>query len=420
MVNADVLVIGAGVAGLAAAQELRRARLSVLVLEARERAGGRVFTQREPGLPVAVELGAEFLHGRAPELFDIVRSERLEATEVQADRWCSIERRLERCSDWWDKVESIFESMSDEGADRSFADHLRKLDATEDAKLWATGYVEGFNAADAARISVHSLVQANRAADEIDGSHTFRLLQGYDGIVRALARELDIRKGAKVTRISWRRGAVTVETLAGSYTARAAVVTLPLGVWHAGIVPFEPELAHKREAAGRLAIGEVIRITFRFQTRFWEAITPNLMFLQSDDAAMPTWWTAAPSDAPLLTGWAAAAQGRALAGLPREEMANRALDALGRILNTDPRPFVDTWHTHDWQADPLARGAYSYIPVGAMDAPARLAEPIEDTLFFAGEATNTEGHGGTVHGAIATGLRAANETIACLQGSTVT
>jgi monoamine oxidase len=420
MGDADVLVLGAGAAGLGAAQELRRAGLKPLVIEGRNRIGGRIFTQREPGLPVAIELGAEFIHGRPREIFDIVNSEKLHATEVLGDRWCSFDRRLEPCNEWWDKVESIFEAMKSDGADETFAEHLAAQDAPEDVKLWATGFVEGFNAADADRISVQSLVQANEASDQIEGSHTFRLLGGYDAVVRALARDLDIRMGAKGVAVRWTRGAVAVETIAGTHQAPCAVITLPLGVWQAGEVAFEPELADKREAAAQLAIGEVIRVTFRFRERFWDRLTPNMMYLHSDDGTMPTWWTAAPSDAPLLTGWAAARHGRSLTGLSRDEVRDRALDALSRILKVEARPFLDTWHTHDWQADPLSRGAYSYVPAGAMDAPRRLAAPVEDTLFFAGEATNTEGHGGTVHGAIATGIRAARETIAAARGSTRT
>ena len=229
-----------------------------------------------------------------------------------------------------------------------------------------------------------------------------------------------MRNGVKAVAVQWRRGAVRIETIAGAYQAPFAILTLPLGVWQAGAVAFEPDLIDKRDAASRLAVGEVIRISFRFRERFWERLTPNMMFLHSDDATMPTWWSAAAADAPLLTGWAAAHAGGSLSGLSREEVRDRALDALGRILSTNPRPFVDTWHTHDWQSDPMSMGAYSYIPAGEMDAPGRLAAPVEDTLFFAGEATNTEGHGGTVHGAIATGRRAARETIAALRGSTRT
>jgi monoamine oxidase len=415
MADADVIVVGAGVAGLAAARELKRAGFTTLVVEGRNRIGGRIYTQREPGLPVAIELGAEFIHGRPREVCDLLREEGLRPSEVPGTRWCSIGGRLEPCNDWWDKVESIFETMDDKGPDRTFAEHLASVDADDERKFRATAFVEGFNAARADRISVHSLVQANKASEEIEGSHSYRLLDGYDWVVRALARDLDIRTGAKATRVRWRSGAVTVETIAGDFRASRAVLTLPLGVLQAGAVAFEPELYGKREAANLLAVGEVVRVTFRFRERFWEARTPGLSYLHSDDLTMATWWSAAPSDAPVLTGWAAAKQGRALSGLTRDQIAERALDALARILALDPRPFVDTWHTHDWQSDPLSRGAYSYIPVGALECPRRLAAAVEDTLFFAGEATNTEGHGATVHGAIATGMRAAREAVAALR-----
>jgi monoamine oxidase len=200
-------------------------------------------------------------------------------------------------------------------------------------------------------------------------------------------------------------------------------MTLPLSILQTpDAVRFEPDLRNKREAAGRLAMGEVIRVTMRFRERFWQSGVPaarnhdlsKLSFLFSHDAEFPTWWSVYPIHVPVLTGWAAGARAERLAKLPEHSIICEALAALARIT-AEPehrlRDLLEAAHLHNWQTDPFTRGAYSYIPENAMDAPEQLAAPVEGTLFFAGEATDTVGFEGTVHGAIATGDRAAREVI---------
>jgi monoamine oxidase len=206
-----------------------------------------------------------------------------------------------------------------------------------------------------------------------------------------------------------------------------AVITLPLGVLRApsdapGGVRFDPELKEKQEAINKLAMGAVTKIVMRFRERFLERRVfptqpsgrrlPPLGFLHSRDEYFPTWWSSLPLRAPILTGWAGGLAAERLAPRGDEFVVGRAPDSLGRLLGLRRERLADlliAWYTRDWQADPYSRGAYSYIPVGGQDAPRLLAEPIEDTLFFAGEATDLDGQNGTVHGAMASGRRAAGE-----------
>jgi monoamine oxidase len=183
-------------------------------------------------------------------------------------------------------------------------------------------------------------------------------------------------------------------------------------------------LKEKQEAVNKLAMGAVTKIVLRFRERFWEQSVfltqpsgrrlPPLGFLHARDEYFPTWWTSLPLRAPILTGWAGGPAAERLAMRGEEFVVGRALDSLCRLLRLGRERLADlliAWYTRDWQADPYTRGAYSYIPVGGLDAPRLLAEPIEDTLFFAGEATDFEGQNGTVHGAMASGRRAAGEII---------
>lgn len=442
--GADVLVIGAGAAGLAAARDLATAGLSVLVLEARDRIGGRVHTLREPQLPVPVELGAEFIHGESRETWEIVERANLLACEVSERHWLLRGGELTTTDEFWSKLEEVFERMKREGGrDRTFAEFLAENREDEQSREAARLYVEGFHAARSERAGTRGLVLAEEASDRTGGDKQFRVLDGYGRVTgwlhdEVLRRGGEIRLGAVVTEVRWRPGGLELTTRGtenegDTYTASRAVVTLPLGLLRTqdgkGAVRFSPELPEKREAAKRLEVGYVVRVTLRFRSRFWEELElpsgdgkrnlSEMAFLHSPDAAVPTWWTALPVRAPVLVGWAGGTAADGLSGKGEEFVVENALASLARVLGVaraEVEGQLEAAYAHDWQADPFSRGAYSYLPVGGVEAQEMLARPVEGTLFFAGEATNTDGHNGTVHGAIATGRRAAREVLGSLRG----
>jgi monoamine oxidase len=289
-------------------------------------------------------------------------------------------------------------------------------------------------------VSVQALIHEQRAAAASDGDRAFRVAHGYDHLVAALAANCDpsrvtIHLGTIARRVIWQRGHVEIHTErvdmpgGSSFNARHAVITLPLGVLQAPIdvhssVQFHPLVADHADAARQLAMGQVVKVTLRFRERFWEherlALATESMdprqvsFVYGRGAALPTWWTAYPAIAPQLTGWAGGPPAARLVNQPEHVIIDHALDALADVLSL-PRGRIEAaligTHTHNWHADPFARGAYSYVTVSGMDAVRAIAAPVEDTLFFAGEATNTDGQTGTVHGAIATGRRAAREIL---------
>lgn len=214
--NADVVVIGAGIAGLACAQALCDAGLRVTVLEARDRIGGRIFTHRPGATETPVELGAEFIHGRPRDVWNIVDRSGLRTHEVTGGRW-SLEQGMAPANAAWAEIGNIFQRIDPAGPDQSFADFLKRNwpDLPEQAKTWATSYVEGFHAAPADRISIHSLMRWQRADKEIGGHNGFRLLDGFDTLVQSLLAAikpnlLTLRLSTVATRISWGKGAVEV------------------------------------------------------------------------------------------------------------------------------------------------------------------------------------------------------------------
>jgi monoamine oxidase len=436
----DVLIIGAGAAGLSAALELSRAGVRVEILEARDRVGGRMFTLHDAMLNHHIELGAEFVHGLAPEIWLPVQQHNLKVTEVHGDLWCSIDGKLDRCN-FFAKADKILSAMDDDFADKnksdeSFLDFLvRRFPGKdhEEAKQWATGYVSGFNAANPGLVSARWLVDSRRADEQIEGERAFHVAGGYKSLVDILLRELndlnvDIRLNTIVTGIKWKSG--SVEILANGpqpetrFEASRTLVTLPLGVLQStGFVRFEPDLPQqKREAMGKLAMGKVVRVALCFRERFWQDLhgtsdsrsLADASFLFSRDNFFPTWWTQMPESVPIITGWAAAKSAEKLAGMSEPAIIDKAIESLSSLLQVK-KSRVESQLTasyfHDWDSDPFSQGAYSYVKVGGEGSQQTLGSPISDTLFFAGEATDISGHNGTVHGAIASGQRAAQEIL---------
>lgn len=433
--DAEIGVIGAGAAGLEAARRLRAAGRETILLEARGRIGGRLWTLHPEGWPAAVELGAEFIHGNPVEL----RGLEAESAGERED-WSEIEGKLQPAGEFAGGAGRVFAAMAAHRpprADCSFTALLATVPGvTAAARAGALGFIEGFEAADPAEISVFAL-NRERAAEEADTTEESghegvdegprRPRGGFDALLRQLDPGGSVELGAVVEQIVWRRGEVCIRARQNggerTWRVRQALITLPLGVLQRNPDLFEPRLEAKRAALAGLVMGGALRVTLRLRRAVWEGVTDDtgrrmerLGFLfgrAGESGHFPTWWVAPGAEQ--ITGWAAGRHAWALAGWPAERVIGRALDDLAARLRL-PRRELEAGlleaHTHDWQSDPWARGAYSYIRAGAVDAPAALAAPLEETLHFAGEATDNSGRHATVHGALRSGARAAAEILA--------
>jgi monoamine oxidase len=393
----DAIVIGAGVAGLAAARELQLRRRDVIVLEARDRIGGRVHTLRPREWPVPIEAGAEFVHGRSETLLPLAR----EAREVRGGRYLGA---LGRRDDLWASVMEKLEKLPS-AQERTVAEALRtlrwRLRTTGEERQLAADFLEGFNAARLDRASVKAIVQQLRASARIEGDRIARLPRGYDVVPHRLARGLRIALENRVRLVRWSASGVQVLTDARRWEGRRAIVTLPLGVLQGGAVRFEPPLpGWKSSAIAALAMGPVVKVALLFDAPHWP---DDLSFLQAHGEAVPTFWRPLPSRAPALVGWAAGRKADALRG---KDPLDAALGSLSSVLKKRVQPVRAL--AFDWQKDELSRGAYSWVPVNSMKAQRALARRV-GPLHFAGEATHFDGACGTVHGAIETGIRAARE-----------
>jgi len=429
----DIVIVGAGAAGLAAAAELGRAGRSVLVLEARARIGGRIWSLDEPGLPVAVELGAEFIHGRPAPTFSLLKKAGLAAVDSPRVRFVARDGRLEPRSDG--PYTEIRRALKRElGALRSrdisvlaLLERLRRQGLPEETAMFARRMVEGYEAADPARASARAIAEDWSAG--ADGH--FRPAGGYGAMMRWLLGEcegtgVELRLGSVVRAVRWKRGSVEV---AGSsrrarFQARAprAIITLPLGVLQApagapGAVRFTPALREKRQALEGLRCGAVVKAALRLRAAFWEDLDGgryrDASFFHDPQAAFPTFWTALPERTPLMIAWAGGPKARRLARASDPEMRCEAVASLQSVFGARAQVArrLDAFRVHDWQRDPYARGAYSYVAVGGEGAREALAASLRGTLYFAGEAADFEGEHGTVAGALRSGKRAARQVI---------
>jgi monoamine oxidase len=419
----EVLIIGAGVAGLTAAGDLTAAGARVLVLEARDRLGGRVMTHHTPDGPI--ELGAEFVHGTVEETLSVAREAALPLRETDrgAPRVTGAGRETaEETSDIFSAMDVVLAHASPDGPDESFQHLVDRVDAGAEIKARCLALVRGYHAADPDRISVRSLLK-NTAADERPGANRqFRFTNGYDGLVAAIFQRIDparcdVRLDTVVTAVAWGHQRVVVRTSTGQeFAAPRLIVTVPLGVLKAGAIEFSPKLADKEEIIGRLEMGDAERVSLCLASDAWVAPDrfPAGGFLMTGEPPFPVWWVSRPPPFPVITGWSGGRNARALGELGGAARVDVAVAALAAALGADAgrlRQDLRGGFSHNWLADPFARGAYSYAGVGGSEAGTELAVPIDRTLFFAGEATESDGQNGTVHGAIASGRRAAKQAL---------
>jgi monoamine oxidase len=410
----SVLIIGGGISGLTAARELLRNGCVVTVLEAKKRFGGRIHTIREGKLPI--ELGAEFIHGKSKPLLKAIHEAGLTTHEVPEGSRIFEKGKLKPIQ-IWEEVGKVMNRISPRGADRSFKEFIDRQKCDERTRRLMLMFVQGFDAAHPDRISAQALRVAERSAEKMEGDAQGRVNEGYSALVGYFENEIrshggTLVKGAPVRRVRWKSGAVeAIVHRSGSdemFPAEAALITLPIGIWKAREVLFDPPLPKKQKAAEAMQFGNVVKITLVFRKPWWPKA--NFGFIQAPDEPIPTWWSD-PRGA-TLTGWAGGQVADNLPATSPARLESLALSTLQKIFGVKAlRKKLVASHSYNWADDPQVRGAYSYIPVGGLNLPKVLASPVKKTLFFAGEATALDAQMGTVFGALESGLRAAKEIL---------
>ncbi|NJP12267.1 MAG: NAD(P)-binding protein [Leptolyngbyaceae cyanobacterium RU_5_1] len=421
---AEVIIIGAGIAGLAAASKLQSNGHDVIVLEARDRIGGRIWTDRSLGFPI--DLGATWIHKmRGNPLTDLVYRFNLNTQITNYDKHWVYDSQGNLLEDEaQDRLEArlatVLKAVGKRRKQmaRADADDMSLQDAV-DAVIPAWGLstqerqelnyaiateIEHDYAADSTELSCYHWDEGGEFAGD-----DCLFPNGYDQIAVGLAAGLNIRLEHVVQTVEYDTTGVRVGCDRGSFQANYAVITLPLGVLKRGSVVFSPVLpARKQSAIQRLGMGLLNPVVLRFPSVFWEQEAELLGYIAANKGEWAEFYNfQRVTGQPVLVGFNASRYARQLETWTDDQILAAVMTVL-RTLYGSSIPEPDAWKIARWEADPFAVGSYSFIAKDASDKNYKtLAQPVINRLFFAGEATSRP-YAATVHGALLSGWREAD------------
>lgn len=429
--DTDVLVIGAGASGLMAAWQLVKAGKKVKVLEAADRLGGRIHTIPAASAPGVIELGAEFIHGDLPVTRQLLQQAGLSFYRLDGTMWREQEGELKQEEQFIPGWEELAEKMRLLQEDLPLADFLHLHFAGEEyeeLRLGVMNYAAGYDTANPATASTVAL--RNEWLEE-DEAPQYRIDKGYGSLIAWLAAQLELAGVEVLTQccvreIHWQPQRVAITTTDGNcYTAQQAVITLPLGVLQsdaasAASVAFVPAVMDKERAFQQIGMGAVIKIILEFAAPFWlnkELMNgkdlQDMLFVFSQ-RPVSTWWTQAPDNRPVLTGWLGGFHAEEFRNATAEELKEAALESLSDIFQLAERELntlLRACHVVNWTTEPFTAGSYSYATIHTREAWSVLRQPVAETLFWAGEALYDGPFTGTVEAALVSGMRAVEQLL---------
>lgn len=421
MNTADVIVIGAGAAGLMAAYRLTKAGKNVIVLEARHQVGGRIHTITSGGLDI--ELGAEFVHGDLSVTLELLKEAGIQYEEAGGEMWRFQDGKLIKNAEQtegWDELMDKLEELKEDTSIEQFLNEYFAGEKYASLRKSVLRFVAGYDSADPGRASAFALREEWQSEDD-DAQH--RVTGGYGLMIEYLARKIK-ESGSKIVlnsiaeKIKCSDANVRVTTRSDEeFTAARAIVALPLGVLQANHISFSPETPELQSAFRQLGFGSIIKILFVFKEPFWEtaysADAKKLGFLFSEEK-IPTWWTQAPKHLPLLTGWLGGPAAKKLKDTSAAELMEMAVTSLCNIFNLTKAELearlVDR-HIVNWTTDPFTLGSYAYDTVGAHQVRKIFDEPVSGKVYFAGEYLYEGPAMGTVEAALWSGQLIADKAV---------
>ena len=419
-----VVVIGAGMSGLTAAQTLKARGHNVLVLEARDRIGGRIWTSNK-WADVPVDFGASWIHGvrgnPLTRLAEQAQSRQIATSYSRARTYNTSGRvitKMEEASlrNYGNQLYRAIDRAQDRYPDtslRQIADTMiTQLRAVPDASRFINFFlnveIEHDYSGSAASLSTNWY-----DSDEEYSGNDVLLEKGFATLTDFMAKGLSIELNQIVKQIDWSQPAVRIITERGEFTADQVIVTIPLGVLQAKSVTFTPALpAIKQNAIDKLGMGVLNKCYLRFPTTFWPIDLDWIDYIPEKHGQWAEWVSFRRAmNQPVLIGFNAADYGTQIEALPDTEIVASAMTTLRTMFGENTPNPVDYQITR-WASDPFARGSYSFNAVGSVPLMrVELARSVNNRLFFAGEASEQD-YFGTAHGAYLSGLRAAGEVLA--------
>ncbi|WP_179412890.1 flavin monoamine oxidase family protein [Mucilaginibacter sp. E4BP6] len=429
MQTTDVLIIGAGAAGLMAAYRLSESGKKVIVLEARNRTGGRIHTISHESFFKHAELGAEFIHGNLPVTLNLLKEANIKYSAASGEMVRYDKGKFINHEGFIENWDLLLKKLNELEQDTDIANFLQTHFPGEEyigLRDGVSKYVAGYDTADPNKASAFAL--RNEWNNEDDNAQ-HRLDDGYCSMITYLANKCKENGGSvylnsAVTQIDWKQALVKVTIVTGEvYTAEKVIIALPLGVLQAdrnekGAIEFHPPIKEQSQAINNLGFGAIIKFLLEFKDAFWEnndtkklagKSLKDMAFLISDEN-IPTWWTQYPKHSTLLTGWLAGPRAKEKISNTNDELLQQALQSLSNLFKLsvdDLRAKLIASSIMNWTAEPFTRGSYSYDTVAAPEARKVLDGGVENTLFFAGEYLYEGPAMGTVEAALTSGQNVA-------------
>ena len=404
-----VLVVGAGMAGLSAARDLADAGWPVRVIEARDRIGGRVYTNRDWGVPL--EMGASWIHGTSDNpLMELAHKAHAQLVPTDYYGWAKLAvdpplQPLDYDPETWrtfvERARDRVDGGSLGAAVSAAASSAELSGSGAQLAFYLTTEIEDEYAAGANQLSANTFDKGEYAGGEQDV-----VTSGYDALPRLLANSLEIELNTPVTAIARRNDSVIVRAGNRSFEGPAAVVTVPLGVLKSGAISFDPPLPDEHaHAVNALGFGVLSKSYFRCNRRTWNVENAFYQFIGDEPGRWAQWFTLPGAAGPIVLAFNAGDRGRSVEASSPEGLMTSALPIARQLFGDDTSP-VEV-RTSNWSADPYARGSYSFhAPGSGLDDRRRLQEPIGDRLYLAGEAVGVN-NPATVTGALVSGRHAA-------------
>ena len=438
----DVIVVGAGAAGLACANELSTRGVSVVVLEGRDRIGGRVYTDYSLADGRPVEQGALMIHGHRVVTQNWVRELGLHTVRYRTTQRAlfSLKGRLATSRylalpfhpvfgfrAYWQGTRTLLRALRTySGPDLSWSEFMSRSRPHPGARAIADLLSCHTYATDGDQLGVLGPAEEVGLEGERFGFSNYRVAEGYSELLKRRASRLGnrVQLDREVVEIRWRPSSVEVTTREGtptkrtSFEARAVVITVPLSILKFGLIQFQPELpAEKQRAIAAISFGQAITVHLRFPAGALPAkVRRSVLVWGETPSTFLRLLQPLPRGDIVLSAFTTGREARRRAGLSDPEIIAETVAELRSLLPTGT-PVGQPIRTsvRRWPSDPFTQGAYSYLGVGSrLRDRTGLAKPVASTLFFAGEATHDRGESATVHGAIETGYRAAREVASTL------
>jgi monoamine oxidase len=415
-----IIVIGAGAAGLMAARELGKAGKKVIVLEARDRIGGRIWPLSLGSFGYEAQAGAEFVHGEALVTKSLAQEAGMTLIETEGDMWSSCDGELTINGVSIPDQDILHDKLRALGEDMPISTFLDRYFSEErfaPLRKAILDMVQGYDAANPDRVSTFELRE-----EWLGGVwKQYRIKEGYGALLIFLESEcrahgVEIHLNTHIQKIETNGTTVKAhDDKSTAYEGAKAIVTVPLPIL--SDITFVPPIPEKLYAASQMGFGGVIKILLRFKDQWWTNTLGkdfSKMDFMFSDGEIRTWWTQYPLPYPVLTGWIAGPHAEKLKDRSDDDILDIAIASLATIFKVPVdilyqnlvRPMIA-----NWSADPYTKGAYSYATTVSRAARAEILKPVFGTIFFAGEALYEGKETATVEGALASGLSTAQKIL---------